>query len=114
MTAGILRTTIFSILAILALLAVEPAHADALDNALRSGQVGETPRGYVAPVKRPSAAITKLVNNINARRRAAYQKIAQKNGLSLQKIEAVAGARVIQRAPKGTYYKDNGGNWRRK
>ncbi len=114
MAAGTLKYMILSLFAVLALGLSTPAHADALDNALRNGQVGETARGYVAPVKRPSAAINRLVNDINARRRAAYKDIAKKNGLPLQKVEAVAGARVIQRAPKGTYYKDNSGRWQRK
>ena len=114
MPAGTLKNTIFSIFALFAVLASVPASADALDNALRQGLVGETPRGYVAPVKSPTAAINGLVNDINARRRAAYQGIARKNGLSLQNVESVAGARVIQRAPKGTYYKDSSGKWRRK
>ncbi|NKB58564.1 MAG: DUF1318 domain-containing protein [Alphaproteobacteria bacterium] len=114
MLAGTIRTSLFSLLAVLALLLSSPVQADALDDALQKGLVGETPRGYVAPVKSPSAAVTKLVNDINARRRAAYQNIAKKNGLTLQKVEAVAGARVIQRAPAGTYYKNSSGAWQRK
>lgn len=114
MPARSLKNIILSIFTVVAMLTSTPATADALDNALRQGLVGETTRGYVAPVKRPSAAINNLVNNINSRRRAAYKSIAQKNGLSLQKVESVAGTRVIQRAPKGTYYKDNRGKWRRK
>lgn len=114
MPAGTLRTCLVALFAVLALALSSPSWADPLDDALRNGLVGETPRGYVAPVKAPSAAITKLVNDINARRRAAYRDIAEKNGLALQQVEAVAGARVIQRAPKGTYYQDSSGAWQRK
>ncbi len=114
MAASVIRNFSISLLAVLAVFLSVPAHADALDDALRKGLLGETSRGYVAPVKQPSAAITQLLNSINARRRAAYQNIAQRNGLTRQKVEAVAGARVIQRAPKGTYYKNSGGTWQRK
>lgn len=98
----------------LSLLAAGPAAADALDDALRAGKVGETRRGYIAPVTTPSAAITKMVNDINARRRVQYLAIARKNNMSLPQIEAVVGKRVIQRAAAGTYYKDGQGKWRRK
>lgn len=91
-----------------------PAQADALDDALRSGQVGETPRGYVAPVKAPSGSITKLINDINARRRAEYANIAKRNNLTLQQVEALVGKKIIGRAPAGTYYQDDSGSWRRK
>ncbi len=91
-----------------------PAMADALDDALRNGQVGETQRGYIAAVKSPSGAITRLINSINSRRRAQYQSIAKRNNLSLQQVEALVGPKVIQRAPKGTYYQDAGGRWKRK
>ncbi len=103
-----------ALLIVLALTVAAPAMADALDDALRGGKVGETSRGYIAPVGAPSAGLTRLVNDINARRRAKYQSIARKNGISLQKIEAVAGSRIIQRAPAGTYFMDSGGQWRRK
>ncbi len=91
-----------------------PATADALDDALRNRQVGETPRGYIAAVKSPSGATTRLVNDINSRRRAQYSGIAKRNNLSLQQVESLVGSKIIQRAPAGTYYQDNRGSWRRK
>lgn len=98
----------------LVLLAAGPAAADALDDALRSGQVGETRRGYIAPVTTPSAAITRMVNDINKRRRDQYLSIARKNKMSLPQIEAVVGKRIIERAAAGTYYKNAQGSWRQK
>lgn len=107
-------TAILALLAALLFAPAPPAQADALDNALRAGQVGETQRGYIAPVKRPSAAITRLVNSINSRRRAQYSAIAKRNNLSLKQVEALVGPKVIRRAPKGTYYQDAKGRWKRK
>lgn len=91
-----------------------PVMADALDDALRSGKVGETQRGYIAAVKRPSGAITRLINSINSRRRAQNQSIAKRNNLSLQQVEKLVGPKVINRAPKDTYHQDARGKWRRK
>lgn len=116
-TAVRLHTAYASLLALAALLTVlaaGPAKADSLDSALRSGKVGETTRGYIAPVSSPTPAITSLVNDINSRRRAEYQAIAQRNNISLGQVEALAGKRIIERAPAGTYVQDNGGGWRRK
>lgn len=118
MKSGVrLRTTLtflLSIAALLTVLTVGTAQADALDNALRAGTVGETTRGYIAPIGSPSPAITRLVNDINSRRRAQYQTIAKRNNISLGQVEALAGKRIIERAPGGTYVQDNGGSWRRK
>ena len=109
----ILRPLI-AVLGLLAILQAAPAAADSLDNALRAGLVGETTRGYVAPVKPPTPAVTSLVNDINKRRRAKYSEIAQKNNLPLAQVEALAGKRIIERAASGTFVQDNGGAWRRK
>ena len=85
-----------------------PAMADALDAAMRSGKVGETARGYIAPVSKSSAAIRKLINSINAKRRAKYQTLSKKHKMSLGQIEAVVGKRLIERAPKGAYGQKSG------
>jgi uncharacterized protein len=91
-----------------------PARADALDAAVRSGKVGETTRGYIAPVSKSNAAIRNLVNSINAKRRAKYQSLAKKHKMSLGQIEAVVGKRLIERAPKGAYVQNSSGRWVRK
>jgi uncharacterized protein YdbL (DUF1318 family) len=91
-----------------------PAMADALDAAMRSGKVGETARGYIAPVSKSSAAIRKLINSINAKRRAKYQTLSKKHKMSLGQIEAVVGKRLIERAPKGAYVQNSSGRWVRK
>ena len=89
-----------------------PAWADALDDALKAGLVGETREGYIAPVKSPpSPEVTALVNDINARRRAQYTKIAEQNDADLQTIEGIVGKRVIERAPPGTFVQNAAGDW---
>lgn len=105
---------LLAFLAIFPALLAGPAMADSLDDAKRSGLVGETLRGYIAPVTAPSASTTRLVNDINQRRKAAYEDIAKKNGIPIQQVEALTGKRIIERAPAGTFYQDSSGNWIRK
>lgn len=105
---------LLAFLAVFSILHTSPAQANQLDDAKRSGLVGETPRGYIAPVKAPSASTTRLINDINSRRRAAYNNIAKKNGIPVQQVEALTGKRIIERSPAGIYFQDSGGNWKRK
>ena len=88
--------------------------ADELGAALRSGAVGETTRGYIAAVSRANNATNRLINAINAKRRNKYKSLAAKHKTSLNKIEAVVGKRLIQRAPAGAYVQNSGGRWVRK
>ncbi|MBT5415041.1 MAG: YdbL family protein [Rhodospirillaceae bacterium] len=111
--AALSRRALFGFaLLLLPLAGALPAWADALDDALKAGLVGETREGYIAPIQNPPAPeITALVNNINARRRAQYTKIAEENGSDIQTIERIAGKRVIERARPGTYVKNAAGDW---
>ncbi|MBT5812612.1 MAG: YdbL family protein [Rhodospirillaceae bacterium] len=93
---------------------VGAAQAGELDAAMRSGAVGETARGYVAVVSGANAAVTKLVNDINAKRRDKYRTLAKKHNTPLSQIETVVGKRLTERAPAGVYVQDSSGAWRRK
>lgn len=99
------------VLALVFLLAL-PAHALELGQAKADGLVGETGTGYLAAVK-PSAEVDALVADINRQRKAQYQKIAEKNGISLQAVEAQAGLKVIEKTPAGEFI-DTGSGWQKK
>ena len=99
------------VLALVFLLAL-PAHALDLGQAKADGLVGETSTGYLAAVK-PSAEVDALVADINRQRKAQYQKIAEKNGISLQAVEAQAGLKVIEKTPAGEFI-DTGSGWQKK
>ena len=73
-----------------------PASALDLATAKAQGLVRETPSGYLAVV-RSSPEVAALVNNINAGRKAEYQKIAQKRGTPLSTVEKLAGQKLMQR-----------------
>ena len=62
--AALSRRALFGFaLLLLPLAGALPAWADALDDALKAGLVGETREGYIAPIQNPPAPeITALVN----------------------------------------------------
>ena len=63
-----------------------PIFASPLDDARKSGQVMEMSDGYVKAQSSASASTRALVQDINVRRRAAYAKIAKKNGISTETV----------------------------
>lgn len=96
----------------LTLLLALPAWALDIGDAKSSGQVGETYSGYLAAVK-PSGEVNKLVESINAQRKAHYQKIAKKNGISLEAVEVRAGKKAIEKTPRGEFI-NSGSGWQKK
>ena len=96
----------------LSLLLALPAFALELGDAKSRGLVGETSSGYLAAVK-PSGDVNSLVESINSQRKAHYQKIAEKNGISLQAVEVRAGQKAIGKTPAGEFV-NSGGGWQKK
>lgn len=95
-----------------ALLSALPALALDLDRAKADGQIGETYTGYLAAVQ-PGDEVDALVREINAKRKAYYQQIADDNGVSLQVVEARAGLKAIEKTPAGQYV-NTGAGWQKK
>jgi uncharacterized protein len=107
---GILQRSLGVLL--LSLSMAMPAFALDLGEAKSGGLVGETSSGYLAAVK-SSAEVDALVASINSKRKAQYQKIAQKNNISLQAVEVRAGQKAIEKTPAGQYV-NTGGGWQKK
>lgn len=109
-----LRKTLRRLLGTLSLSAIMalPALALDLDQAKENGLVGETNSGYLAAVK-SSSDVDALVSDINEKRKAHYQDIAQKNGIKLQAVEARAGLKAIEKTPAGQYV-NTGAGWQKK
>jgi hypothetical protein len=80
---------------------------NALDSAKSQGLLGETPSGYLAPVT-PDARASDVAKAINDARRQAYAGIAQKNGIAVSKVEALAGQKAVEKTPVGQYIEVNG------
>ena len=105
-----MRTLLFSALICLAAL---PAMAIDLGAGKAQGLVGETPQGYIAAVK-PTPEASALVADINARRRAEYQKISAGNGQPLTVVEKLAAQKLYEKAAAGDYLQSPSGQWTRK
>ncbi len=96
-----------------AVAAATPALAITLAEAKAAGQVGEMPDGYIGVVE-SGPGVQDLVDSVNVRRRAHYQEIADKEGISVAAVEQRAGIRLIERAAPGEYVMDASGAWVRK
>ena len=100
---------------LISMLAVSVAVAGALAKPKADGLIGEQANGYVGLVtQNVPADIRQLVNEINAKRKAGYQKIAAKQGTSLEEVEKVGGKTAINKTLEGDYIRDTSGAWRKK
>ena len=101
-------------LAALVLAIALPALALDLREARTTGVVGERADGYIAAVQeKPSEDVKRLVSEVNAKRRAAYEEIAQRNGTPVEAVAALAGQKLMANAPVGALVNDGSG-WRKK
>lgn len=76
------------------------------------GLVGEMPNGLLGIViTSPSPDLQRMIDNINSERLQKYQAVAAKNNLELDKVQALAGAKLIRQSPSGHYVRDSSGNW---
>ncbi len=83
-----------------------------LGSAKTQGLVGEQPNGYLGVVS-PSAQAKEIADLINQARKAQYQKLAEKNGIQLSDVEAMAGQKAIEKTEAGHYIQLNG-KWQKK
>jgi len=91
------------------------AAAAELGSAKADGWVGEKPDGYLGLVRNDAPGdVQALVRDVNAKRRAQYQKIAQRQGAPLSEVEKVGGQTAIDKTRPGHYVMDGSGRWRRK
>lgn len=84
-----------------------------LDSARAKGLIGERPDGYIAAVT-PSPEVNQLVANVNQLRKGEYQKIAARNGQTMDVVEKLAAVKIQERAASGAYFMDASGNWVKK
>ena len=103
----ILRTGIV----ILSLLVSFNVFSLTLKEAKHQGLVGEQPNGYLGAVK-SSPDVSKLVADINQKRKAAYNGIAKRNDTNIGAVQALAGEKAVAKTPKGQFIKSSNG-WSR-
>ncbi|PIE68595.1 MAG: hypothetical protein CSA21_06695 [Deltaproteobacteria bacterium] len=105
------RRTLFLLTTLLLL--CQPLFALDLHTAKQQGLVGETPTGYLGLVAAGNPQAQQVVDTINAKRKAHYQSIAQKNKLPLQQVEVLAGKKAMAKTPPGQFILTEG-VWKKK
>ncbi|OYW44618.1 MAG: hypothetical protein B7Z33_11540 [Sphingomonadales bacterium 12-68-11] len=111
---SIRRFMLGSALAALALGGLAPAQAQrdpAYEQARAAGQVGEKMDGYLSVVSGGNAALQRLVDDINIRRKAVYTERAQASGSTVQEYAFAAGCQAIARTEQGEKYQAPDGSW---
>jgi len=96
----------------LCLMLAVTAHADALGDARAAGLVGERPDGYLDSVTpNPTPEIRNLVDQVNAVRRSAYQRIGGEKGVPAEEVGALAAEQAIKKLNPGMFYMNSSGQW---
>ena len=96
-------------------LASPVAFAIDIDEAKAQGLVGETMTGYLAAVKVPaSAEVQALIDDVNAKRKAAFERTAARTNTTLIQVSHRFYELAIERTAAGHYYQDANGRWVRK
>jgi uncharacterized protein YdbL (DUF1318 family) len=100
---------------LMGLLSISVAMAGPLDQPKADGLIGEQANGYLGLVSQNVPADVKaLVRDVNAKRKARYQKIAGNQNVPLSEVEKVGGTTAMDRTLRGNYIKDSSGRWRKK
>ncbi len=93
-----MKTRIVTLLAVMMMAA--PAFALDLQSARSQGLVAETTEGYIKAVK-PSAEVDALVSEVNAKRRAEYERISKENGQPVDVVGKLAAPQIMKNAAAG-------------
>ena len=101
-------------LGLLLAIAAPPAAAQSLEDLRASGALGERYDGYVQVRDAGAAGAKKVANEVNAKRRSLYEKRASKEGVTPEDIGQVYAGQIMKKAPGGTWFLDENGNWRQK
>ena len=85
-----------------------------LDAPRAAGTVGERYDGYAVARGAVPPDLAKLVDQVNAERRAVYQKRAQSEGAPVEAIGKIYAGEILKSAPPGTWFLGEDGQWARK
>ena len=102
------------LLGLLVASAASPALAQSLDDLRASGAIGERYDGYAVVRDSGAAGASRVVNDVNAKRRGIYEQRAASQGVTAEDVGRVYAGQIMQKAPRGTWFLDENGNWRQK
>lgn len=97
------------------ILLLQNAWAIEIGDAKAQGLVGEANSGYLAAVQTPaSAEVRALIAEVNAIRKAEFEKTAAKTSTTIAQVSHRFYELAVQRTEAGNYYQDAGGRWQKK
>lgn len=85
------------------------AFALSVDEAKTKGLVGEKANGYLGSVNPVNAEAQALIDDVNQKRRQAYEDIAKRNGTHVRAVETLAGEKAVQNTKPGNFVEGPGG-----
>ncbi len=94
---------------VLWLMAESSVLALSLEEAKMKGLVGEKTNGYLGAVIPPDTEARALLEDVNQKRRRAYEDIAKRNRTNVQSVESLAGEKAIQNTKPGNFVERAGG-----
>jgi uncharacterized protein YdbL (DUF1318 family) len=83
-----------------------------LEEAKSMGLVGEKANGYLGVVNHSGEAQT-LADDVNQKRRQAYEDIARRHGTHMSAVETLAGEKAIRNSKPGHFVESHSG-WMKK
>ncbi|WP_420588677.1 YdbL family protein [Bacterioplanoides sp.] len=85
-----------------------------LSQAKSQNLVGEKNNGYLGLIVSSNTDAAALIADINRKRKAKYQSIANKQNTQLANIEKIAGEKLTAKAKAaGQAYQDASGSWKK-
>lgn len=101
--------------AILLVLSMQTAWAIDLQDAKSQGLVGEARTGYLEAVQQPaSAEVNALIADVNAKRRAEFERTARKTSTTVPQVSNRFYELAVENTRPGHFYQDASGRWIKK
>jgi uncharacterized protein YdbL (DUF1318 family) len=83
-----------------------------IDAAKAEGIVGERADGYLGLVTGDAAPnVQRRVNEINAKRRALYERLARETGTTIEEVGYITGEKQFAQTVSGHFFMGSDGRW---
>lgn len=113
--ADIARAVTRALLAVVVLvLAALPAAASSLDDYRAQGVIAERFDGLVEVRGSAPPEAVRLVDEVNAKRKAIYQQRAESQNVPVVEVGKIYALEIAGKAPTGTYFRQPDGSFVRK
>ena len=112
------RNVLVGLFLVLAMAIAAPTASAAdpvIEAAKAAGVVGERADGYLGLVSGDAeAAVKRRVNEINAKRRALFERLARETSTTVQEVGIITGEKQYAQTASGHFFMGADGRWTRK